>query len=59
MTTDALLTQRKFCQDLCDADVDYAMSVKENQHKLLEDIHKVFESGTSILLQDLKKYWYF
>ena len=41
VATDALLTQRKFCQDLCDADADYVMPVKDNQHKLLEDIRFV------------------
>jgi len=45
VSTDALLTQRKFCQDLCDA--DYVMPVKENQRKLLGDIRTVFEPGTS------------
>ena len=29
VTTGALLTQRKFCQDLCDADADYVMPVKD------------------------------
>ena len=47
MTTDALLTQRSFCQDLCDADADYVMPVKENQPNLLEDIRSVFEPGQS------------
>lgn len=43
ITTDALLTQRSFCQNLCDADADYAMPVKANQKSLLNDIQKVFE----------------
>ncbi len=47
VTTDALLTQRLFCQDLCDADAEYVMPVKENQPNLLEDIRSVFESGHS------------
>lgn len=47
VTTDALLTQRSICQDLCDADADYVMPVKENQETLLEDIRKVFEPVSS------------
>ena len=47
VATDALLTQRRFCQDLCDADADYVMPVKDNQHKLLEDIRPVFEPNPS------------
>ena len=47
VTTDALLTQRSFCQDLCDADADYVMPVKENHPTLLEDIRAVFESEHS------------
>lgn len=48
VTTDALLTQRSICQDLCDADADYVMPVKENQETLLEDIRKVFEPVPSV-----------
>ena len=47
VTADALLTQRSFCQDLCDADADYVLPVKENQETLLEDIRKVFEHKPS------------
>ncbi len=47
VTTDALLTQRSFCQDLCDADADYVMPVKNNQPNLSEDIRSVFELGQS------------
>ena len=43
VTTDALLTQRSFCQDLCDADADYVMPVKKNQKSLYNNIRKVFE----------------
>ncbi len=42
-TTDALLTQQSVWQDLCDADVDYVMPVKENHKSLYNDIRKVFE----------------
>lgn len=47
VTTDALLTQRSFCQDLCDADADYVQPIKENQSDLLEDIRSVFETKQS------------
>lgn len=47
VTTDALRTQRKFCQDLCDTDADYVMPVKGNQPNLLEYIRSVFEPGQS------------
>ena len=43
VTTDALLTQRTFCQNLCDADADYVMPVKANQKSLLDDIRTLFE----------------
>ena len=39
VTTDALLTQRTFCQNLCDADADYALPVKANQKSLLDDLN--------------------
>ena len=47
VTTDALLTQRTFCQNLCDADADYAMPVKANQKSLLDDIRTLFEPEPS------------
>ena len=47
VTTDALLTQRSFCQDLCNADADYVQPIKENQSDLLEDIRSVFETKQS------------
>ena len=48
VTTDALLTQRSFCQDLCDADADYVMPVKKNQKSLYNSIRKVFEPLPSV-----------
>jgi predicted transposase YbfD/YdcC len=47
VTTDALLTQRTFCQNLCDADADYALPVKANQKSLLDDIRTLFEPEPS------------
>ena len=43
ITTDALLTQRKFCQELLDAQADYCLPVKANQKQLYEDIRDLFE----------------
>ena len=46
-TTDALLTQRVLCQQLCDGGADYVMIVKGNQATLLADIRAVFELVSS------------
>ena len=43
ITTDALLTQRKFCQQILDAQADYCLPVKANQKQLYEDIRDLFE----------------
>ena len=43
ITTDALLTQRKFCQEILDAQADYCLPVKANQKQLYEDIRDLFE----------------
>ena len=43
ITTDALLTQRKFCQQILDAQADYCLPVKANQKQLFEDIRDLFE----------------
>lgn len=48
VTTDALLTQRSFCQDLCQADADYVMPVKANQKHLYLDIQQLFEPLSEI-----------
>ena len=42
ITTDALLTQRKFCQEILDAQADYCLPVKANQKQLYEDIRDLF-----------------
>lgn len=43
ITTDALLTQRKFCQHILDQQADYCLPVKANQKQLYEDIRDLFE----------------
>ena len=42
ITTDALLTQRKFCQEILDRQADYCLPVKANQKQLFEDIRDLF-----------------
>lgn len=37
VTTDALLTQHTFCQDLCDAETDHLMLVKKNRDTLFDE----------------------
>ena len=43
ITTDALLTQRKFCQEILDRQADYCLPVKANQKQLYEDIRDLFQ----------------
>ena len=43
ITTDALLTQRAFCQDVLALRGDYALPVKANQKQLSEDIRDLFQ----------------
>ena len=43
ITTDALLTQRKFCQEILEHQADYCLPVKANQKQLYEDIRDLFE----------------
>ena len=43
ITTDALLTQRQFCQEVLDHHADYCLPVKANQKQLYEDIRDLFE----------------
>ena len=42
ITTDALLTQRKFCQQILERQADYCLPVKANQKQLSEDIQDLF-----------------
>lgn len=43
MTADALLCQRKLCQDVLDARGDYLLTVKENQPTIYQDIRLLFD----------------
>ena len=43
MTTDALLTQRAFCQKVVEAEGDYLLPVKKNQAALYEEIQTLFQ----------------
>lgn len=43
ITTDALLTQRKVCQEILQRQADYCLPVKANQKQLYEDIRDLFE----------------
>ena len=43
ITTDALLTQRKFCQEILEHQADYCLPVKANQKQLFQDIRDLFE----------------
>ena len=43
ITTDALLTQRKFCQEILERQADYCLPVKANQKQLYEDIRDLFQ----------------
>ena len=46
VTTDALLTQKAFCQTLREKNADYALPVKANQKQTYEDIRCLFETET-------------
>ena len=43
VTTDALLTQRTFSQEVLNHQADYALPVKENHKQMYEDIRDLFE----------------
>ena len=43
ITTDALLTQKAFCQTLCEKKADYVLPVKANQKQTYQDIQLLFE----------------
>ena len=46
ITTDALLTQKKFCQMLCEKKADYVLPIKANQKQTYQDIQRLFEPET-------------
>lgn len=43
LTTDALLTQKAFCQALREKNADYVLPVKANQKQTYQDIKRLFE----------------
>ena len=43
ITTDALLTQKDFCQTVCEKKADDVLPVKANQKQTYQDIHRLFE----------------
>lgn len=43
VTTDALLTQRTFCQEVLEQQADYALPVKENHKQMHDDISDLFQ----------------
>lgn len=43
ITTDALLTQRTFCQDILEHDAEYVLPVKANQKQVFDDIKDLFQ----------------
>ena len=52
ITTDALLTQKVFCQDIIDANGDYLLPVKKNQPELYSAIQELFQDVPDTLSED-------
>ena len=52
ITTDALLTQKSFCQAIIDANADYVLPVKKNQRNLCSDIKRLFQDVPDTLSED-------
>jgi hypothetical protein len=48
VTADAMFTHADFCQEVCQADGDYLLAVKENQPTLLRDIEAVFAAEVAL-----------
>ena len=51
ITADAMHTQRETCQTIVDGGGDYVIVVKDNQHKLLDDVMTTFHGPCSSMLQ--------
>jgi predicted transposase YbfD/YdcC len=51
ITADAMHTQRETCQTIVDGGGDYVMIVKDNQHKLLDDVMTTFHGPFSSMLR--------
>lgn len=54
ITTDALLTQRAFCQEILEHQADYLLPVKANQKCLYEDIKALFKPFSETQDRDLE-----
>ena len=54
ITTDALLTQRTFCQEILEQQADYLLPVKANQKCLSEDIKELFKPFSETDDRDLE-----
>ncbi|RKU16661.1 ISAs1 family transposase, partial [Candidatus Poribacteria bacterium] len=52
ITTDALLTQKTFCQAIIAGNRDYVLPVKNNQPELYDDIQKLFQDVPNTLSED-------
>ena len=52
ITTDALLTQRAFCEQVVDAGGDYVQPVQKNQEFLFWAIETLFQSEAATLVTD-------
>ena len=51
ITADAMHTQRETCQTIVDGKGEYVMIVKDNQHKLLDDVMTTFDGPFSWMLR--------
>ncbi len=52
ITTDALLTQKTFCQAIIERDGDYVLPVKNNHPDLYDDIQKLFQGVPDTLSEN-------
>ena len=55
VTTDALLTQKTFCQEVLKNQADYALPVKENQKQMYNDIRQLFAPLSETDLPEVEK----
>jgi len=51
ITADAMHTQRETCETIVDGGGDYVIVVKDNQHKLLDDVMTTFHGPFSSMLE--------
>ena len=54
ITTDALLTQRTFCQSVIDHQAEYVLPVKANQKQVFDDIKDLFQPFSETDPQDIE-----